>query len=62
MKCLYNFHFKFEDAVELSKLPLKYKNKQNLNEENNVKNEVYQLLEKEGLNNKNKTYDKPSLK
>lgn len=59
---LNNFHFKFEDAVELSKLPLKYKNKQNLNEENNVKNEVYQLLEKENLNNKNKIHDKPLLK
>lgn len=59
---LNNFNFNFKEAVELSKLPLKYKNKQNLEEENSVKNEVYQLLEKEGLNNKNKTYDKPSLK
>ena len=58
---LNNFNFKVRDAVELSKLPLKYKNKQNL-EENNVKNEVYQLLEKESLNNKNKTHDKPLLK
>ena len=58
---LNNFYFKFRDAVELSNLPLKYKNKQNL-EENSVKNEVYQLLEKENLNHKNKTHDKPLLK
>ena len=59
---LNNFNFNFKDAVELSKLPLKYKDEQNLNEENNVKNEVYQLLEKENINNKNKTHNKPSLK
>ena len=59
---LNNFYFKFRDAVELSNLPLKYKNKQNPNEKNSVKNEVYQLLEKENLNNKNKTHDKPLLK